>query len=137
MEVQPLEAVEYKIDKRRFAWNFVYQETYNTESYAKHQLKGRKKNFNWRLETPERLGSVGINKIGLGCLYGLTKDWRTDAYFAAQHLGFLKRNFGERLLHVFPRLRPCMGESKSIFPLLDRDLVQLIVRLEFLVMSWR
>ena len=30
---------------------------------------------------------AGINKIGLGCLYGLTKDWRTDAYFSAHHLG--------------------------------------------------
>ena len=103
MEVQPLEAVEYKkLIKDGLHGIFVYQETYNTESYAKHHLKGRKKNFNWRLETPERLGSVGINKIGLGCLYGLTKDWRTDAYFAAQHLGFLKRNFGE---HPFS---PCL-----------------------------
>ena len=128
MEVQPLDAVEYKkLIKDGLHGIFVYQETYNTESYAKHHLKGRKKNFNWRLETPERLGSVGINKIGLGCLYGLTKDWRTDAYFAAQHLGFLEKKFWRTSFSMsFPRLRPCMGESKSIFPLLDRDLVQLI-----------
>ena len=76
MEVQPLEQkdYEYLIGAGLHAV-LVYQETYNKQSYAKHHLKGKKTNFNWRLNTADRLGRAGINKIGLGCLYGLTKDW--------------------------------------------------------------
>ena len=49
----------------------VYQETYNREAYAKYHLKGMKRDFDYRLETPERLGRAGLKKIGLGALYGL------------------------------------------------------------------
>ncbi|SQB36537.1 thiamine biosynthesis protein [Citrobacter koseri] len=48
----------------------VYQETYHEAIYAQHHLKGKKQDFFWRLETPDRLGRAGIDKIGLGALIG-------------------------------------------------------------------
>ncbi len=128
MEVQPLEQkdYEYLIGAGLHAV-LVYQETYNKQSYAKHHLKGKKTNFNWRLNTADRLGRAGINKIGLGCLYGLTKDWRTDSFFAGMHLDYLEKKYWQTSFSFsFPRMRPFEGESDPIIELKDRDLVQLL-----------
>ena len=128
IEVQPLHQKEYEalIGEGLHAV-LVYQETYEKDSYQRHHLKGRKRNFDWRLGTPDRLGQAGIKKIGLGCLFGLTEDWRTDAYFAAQHLGYLERTYWKTTYSMsFPRLRPCAGEKPPVVTLKDRDMVQLL-----------
>ena len=128
IEVQPLHQEEYEILIANGLQSvLVYQETYDRASYASHHLKGKKRNFDWRLETPDRLGRAKIKKIGLGCLYGLTKDWRTDAYFAAHHLSYLEKRYWQTSYSMsFPRLRPCEGETAPAVALDDRDLVQLL-----------
>ncbi len=128
MEVQPLSVQGYeKLIKAGLHAVLVYQETYDKESYAIHHKKGKKTNFNWRLETADRLGQAGINKIGLGCLYGLTKDWRTDSYFAAMHLDYLEKKYWQTTFSMsFPRIRPYEGEIEPVVDLHDRDLVQLL-----------
>ena len=128
IEVQPLHQEEYAVLKSSGLHAvLVYQETYNQESYARHHLKGKKSNFEWRLATPDRLGKAGVHKIGLGCLFGLTKDWRADAFFAGHHMDYLQRKYWRTQYSMsFPRLRPCAGEIPPEVDLEDRDLVQLI-----------
>jgi len=128
IEVQPLQQEEYAVLKSSGLHAvLVYQETYNQESYAQHHLKGKKSNFEWRLATPDRLGKAGVHKIGLGCLFGLTKDWRADAFFAGHHMDYLQRKYWRTQYSMsFPRLRPCAGEIPPEVILADRDLVQLI-----------
>lgn len=128
IEVQPLQQEEYAVLKSSGLHAvLVYQETYNQESYAQHHLKGKKSNFEWRLATPDRLGKAGVHKIGLGCLFGLTKDWRADAFFAGHHMDYLQRKYWRTQYSMsFPRLRPCAGEIPPEVSLEDRDLVQLI-----------
>ena len=128
IEVQPLQQEEYAVLKSSGLHAvLVYQETYNQESYAQHHLKGKKSNFEWRLATPDRLGKAGVHKIGLGCLFGLTKDWRADAFFAGHHMDYLQRKYWRTQYSMsFPRLRPCAGEIPPEVNLEDRDLVQLI-----------
>ena len=128
IEVQPLHQEEYAVLKSSGLHAvLVYQETYNQESYARHHLKGKKSNFEWRLATPDRLGKAGVHKIGLGCLFGLTKDWRVDAFFAGHHMDYLQRKYWRTQYSMsFPRLRPCAGEIPPEVNLEDRDLVQLI-----------
>lgn len=128
IEVQPLSSQEYSVFKNSGLHAvLVYQETYNKESYAKHHLRGKKRNFEWRLNTPDRLGEADIHKIGLGCLFGLTQEWRTDAFFAAHHMDYLQRKYWKTQYSMsFPRLRPCAGEIPPEVTLSDRDLVQLI-----------
>ena len=90
-------------------------------------ISRKEKNFEWRLETPDRLGQSGVNKIGLGCLFGLTKDWRTDAYFAGLHLDYLEKKYWKTTYSMsFPRIRPYEGEIMPMVDLADRDLVQLL-----------
>jgi 2-iminoacetate synthase len=127
IEVQPLEQEEYKtlIDEGLYAV-LVYQETYHRENYKLYHLKGKKSNFDYRLDTPDRLGKAGIHKIGLGVLIGL-EDWRADNFFTALHVGYLEKRFWQTKYSIsFPRLRPATGliEPKSIIT--DKELVQLI-----------
>ncbi|MBN4072676.1 2-iminoacetate synthase ThiH [Crocinitomix catalasitica] len=127
IEVQPLEQDEYEeLMKTGLNTVLVYQETYNRDNYKVHHPKGRKSNFDYRLETHDRLGKAGIHKMGLGVLIGL-EDWRTDSFYAASHLDYLERNYWRANYSIsFPRLRPCAGgvELKSVMT--DRQLLQLI-----------
>ncbi len=127
IEVQPLEQEEYEllIAEGLYAV-LVYQETYHEEKYKTHHTKGRKSNYEYRIDTPERLGRAGIHKIGLGCLIGL-EDWRTDSLYTAMHLDYLEKKYWQTRYSIsFPRLRPAEGilEPKSVMT--DKQLVQLI-----------
>lgn len=127
MEVQPLEEEDYAtLVIAGLHTVLVYQETYHKEDYKKHHPKGKKSNFNYRLETPDRLGRAGIHKIGLGTLIGL-EDWRTDSFFTALHLDYLQRKYWKTRYSIsFPRLRPFSGGLEPKVEMRDRELVQLI-----------
>ena len=127
IEVQPLSQEEYKqlIDAGLYAV-LVYQETYHREEYKKHHPKGKKSNFNYRLETPDRLGRAGIHKIGLGALFGL-EDWRADSFFTALHLKYMQKTYWKTKYSIsFPRLRPHTGGLEPKVAMSDADLAQLI-----------
>lgn len=127
IEVQPLKQHEYEIlINEGLNTVLVYQETYNRENYKKHHPKGKKSNYDYRVETHDRLGKAGIYKMGIGVLIGL-EDWRTDSFYAASHLNYLEKTYWKSKYSIsFPRLRPCAGgvELKSVMT--DKQLVQLI-----------
>ncbi len=127
IEVQPLDEDEYKILAAEGLYAvLVYQETYHRENYKQYHPKGKKSNFDYRLDTPDRLGSAGIHKIGLGVLIGL-EDWRVDNFFTALHVGYLERNFWQTRYSIsFPRLRPATGLIEPKVVISDKELVQLI-----------
>ncbi|CAG5069062.1 2-iminoacetate synthase [Dyadobacter sp. CECT 9623] len=127
LEVQPLDTDEYEeLIPLGLNTVLVYQETYHQEDYRKHHPKGKKSNFNYRLETPDRLGKAGIHKMGLGVLIGL-EDWRTDSFFTALHLDYLEKTYWQtRYSLSFPRLRPFSGGLEPKVEMTDRELVQLI-----------
>jgi 2-iminoacetate synthase len=127
LEVGPMETDEYrKMVEAGAEGLVVYQETYNRELYAKMHTAGPKKNFDWRLETPERAYSAGFRRLGIGALFGLA-DWRQEAVAVAAHASYLLRHcWKSQLTIAFPRIRPCAGEFQPIAPLEDRTLVQLL-----------
>jgi len=127
MEVQPLDTEDYK-ELALYGLNtvLVYQETYHQDDYKKHHPKGKKSNFQYRLETPDRLGQAGIHKMGLGVLIGL-EDWRTDSFFTALHLNYLEKKYWQSKYSIsFPRLRPFSGGLEPKVAMNDKELVQLI-----------
>lgn len=127
IEVQPLDQNEYEelIEAGLYAV-LVYQETYHKDEYKKHHPKGKKSNFYYRLDTPDRLGKAGIHKIGLGALFGL-EDWRADSFFTALHLKYLQKTYWKTKYSIsFPRLRPHTGGLEPKVEMTDKDLVQLI-----------
>ena len=127
MEVQPLDLEDYQ-QLTPYGLNtvLVYQETYHQDDYRKHHPKGKKSNFQYRLETPDRLGQAEIHKMGLGVLIGL-EDWRTDSFFTAMHLNYLEKRYWKSKYSLsFPRLRPFSGGLEPKVEMNDRELVQLI-----------
>jgi 2-iminoacetate synthase len=127
MEVQPLATDDYvTLVKLGLDGVMLYQETYQTGTYAKHHTRGKKQDFYYRLNSPDRLGEAGVDKIGLGVLLGLD-DWRLDALMMGHHLQHLENRYWRNKFSIsLPRLRPCVGgiEPKSVIN--DLGLVQLI-----------
>lgn len=127
IEVQPLEQDEYEALQLSGVYAvLVYQETYHQEKYSKYHPKGKKSNFYYRLQTPERIGNAGMHKVGLGVLLGLD-DWRTDSFFCALHLNWLQKMYWQTKYSIsFPRIRPAEGIVVPEKTISDKELVQLI-----------
>ena len=78
------------------------------------------------METPDRLGKAGIDKVCLGALIGLY-DWKVDLCAVAMHVLYMREHYYKTRLSVsFPRLRPATGGYEPKFPMNDAKLVQLI-----------
>jgi 2-iminoacetate synthase len=127
LEVQPLSQQEYEeLVAEGLHTVYIYQETYNRERYPLYHPAGKKRDFEWRLETPDRLGSAGIYRTGIGALIGL-EDWRTECAFMALHLQYLEKYYWQtRYSIAFPRLRPFAGGFQPNSVMTDRELVQVI-----------
>ncbi|WP_346238966.1 2-iminoacetate synthase ThiH [Niabella insulamsoli] len=127
IEVQPLLRHEYSVLQQAGVHAvLVYQETYHEKVYRQYHPKGKKSNFQFRLDTPDRIGKAGLHKMGLGVLLGL-EDWRVDSFFNALHIDYLQKTYWQTKYSVsFPRLRPAKGVAGPNFLMQDRDLLQLI-----------
>ena len=130
LEVGPMEAEDYRPIVQAGAEGLVvYQETYDRTVYAAMHASGPKKDFDWRLETPERAYAAGFKRLGIGALLGLA-SWRGEAIALATHVEFLlKKCWTAQLTVSVPRLRPAAGEFEPLVQVSDRDLVQLICAL--------
>jgi len=127
LEVGPMEAAEYEPLVRAGSDGLVvYQETYDRDVYARMHTAGPKRDFNWRLETPERAYAAGFRRLGIGALFGLAA-WHLEAISVAAHAQYLLRHCWKSQVTIsLPRLRPCAGEFQPPTTLADRELTQLI-----------
>ena len=144
LEVGPMETDEYRPLVAAGAEGLVvYQETYHRPTYQEMHTAGPKRDFDWRLECPERAYAAGFRRLGIGALFGL-HDWREEAAALAAHVDHLLRHCWKAHVTVsLPRLRPAAGGFAPRHGFDDRDLVQLLcaLRLTFpeigLVLSTR
>ena len=127
LEVGPMEQADYQPLVRAGAEGLVvYQETYDTDVYQAMHTAGPKKDFDWRLDTPERAYGAGFRRLGIGAVFGLA-DWRVEAISLAAHTDYLLRKCWKSQITVsFPRLRPCAGAFEPMTSFDDPSLVQLI-----------
>lgn len=128
LEVGPMEREEYEPLTAAGAEGLVvYQETYDRKVYTEMHTAGPKKNFDWRLETPERAYAAGFRRIGVGALLGLA-DWRWEAMCLAAHVEYLLKHCWKSAITVsFPRLRPAAGEFDPLVYVTDREFTQLLL----------
>jgi 2-iminoacetate synthase len=127
LEVGPMETADYRPLTAAGAEGLVvYQETYDRSVYADMHTAGPKREFDWRLETPERAYAAGFRRLGIGALYGLA-DWRSEALSVAAHAAYLLKHCWKAQVTIsLPRLRPCAGEFQPLTHMSDRELVQLV-----------
>jgi 2-iminoacetate synthase len=108
----------------------VYQESYDPGTYREVHLKGKKRNYAWRLAAPDRAAEAGARRLGIGSLLGLHPDWKGEAICLAAHAQALIRRWWRCEVQVsLPRLRPAAGGYEPVDPMGDRDFVQLLCAL--------
>ena len=131
IEVGPMEDDQYaEIVAHGAEGLVVYQETYDREVYQTLHTAGPKKNFDWRLDCPERAYKGGFRRIGIGALFGLA-DWKLEAMALCAHLEYLyKHCWKAQFTIAFPRMRPYAGnyeyapDPQRLLP--DKALVRMI-----------
>ena len=112
----------------------VYQETYDRDTYSSVHLKGKKRNYAWRLAAPDRAAAAGFRRLGIGALLGLHPDWRSDAIALGAHGKALIRRWWRCEVQVaLPRLRPAAGGYEPADPVSDAELVQLLCALRIVL----
>ncbi len=133
LEVYPMSTEEYKgLSDAGARGVTVYQETYNQEAYKVYHKKGKKSNYSWRLDTPDRAFQGGIRKVGIGALLGLY-DFRFEAFMMANHLLYLQKNYYKGELSVsFPRINSADADFSTPSSVSDRELILLISVLRLL-----
>jgi 2-iminoacetate synthase len=108
----------------------VYQEAYDRDTYGAVHLKGKKRNYDWRLAAPDRGAAGGMRRLGLAALLGLHPDWRAEVLALAAHADALTRRWWRSEVSIaLPRLRPAAGGYEPADPVGDADLVQVLCAL--------
>ncbi len=134
IEIYPMKTSAYeKLIDQGVDGLVVYQETYNENRYAEVHPAGKKRDYQWRLETPERGGEAGFRRIGIGALLGLS-DWRIEGFYLALHGRYMLRHYWKSHLTIsFPRLRPAAGGYQPPHPVTEANLVQLLTALRLML----
>jgi 2-iminoacetate synthase len=130
IEVGPMASSDYVPIIRAGAEGLVvYQETYQRSVYAELHTAGPKRDFNYRLDCPERAYSAGFRRLGIGALFGLWR-WQDEAVALAAHVDYLLRRCWQAQITIsLPRLRPAAGGFRPLFSISDRELAQLVCAL--------
>src|SRR5436190_2648574 len=130
IEVGPMASNDYVPIIRAGAEGLVvYQETYQRSVYAELHTAGPKRDFNYRLDCPERAYNAGFRRLGIGALFGLWR-WQDEAVALAAHVDYLLRRCWQAQITIsLPRLRPAAGGFRPLFSISDRELAQLVCAL--------
>jgi 2-iminoacetate synthase len=108
----------------------VYQEAYGRATYEACHLKGKKRNYDWRLAAPDRGAEAGMRSLGIGALLGLDPDWRREVLAVGAHASALLKRWWRCEVSVsVPRLRPAAGDFESARPVTDAEFVQVVCAL--------
>lgn len=130
LEIGPLETKDYiPLVEAGAEGLVIYQETYDREIYARLHPIGPKRDFDWRLECPERAAAAGFKRVGIGALIGLA-PWRDDMTALATHAEYLLKHCWKTFLTIsLPRLRPAAGGFQPPHAMTDDEMVQLVCAL--------
>lgn len=107
----------------------LYQEVYDREIYQKVHLKGRKTDYVYRLDGPERGAKVGFRTVNIGSLLGLGEQ-RSETFFTGLHGRYIEDKFLETEVAVsLPRFNPAEGDYVPPFVVDDKTFVQFLCAL--------
>ncbi len=130
IEVYPLEVEEYRaLNQAGVDGMTLFQETYDQEIYKAVHPAGRKRDFHWRLNAPERAAQGGMRTVNLGPLLGLAEP-RREIFYTGMHARYLEDTFLETELAVsLPRFNDAEGHYQPGFRVDDRTFVQFMTAL--------
>jgi len=94
LSAEALDESEYRrLVNAGLCWSVVWQETYDKSQYAVlHPGMTKKANFQYRLDSYERMLAAGVPHVGVGVLSGLS-DWRRDWAMLMLHQQYLREKY--------------------------------------------
>jgi len=104
----------------------IYQEVYNQKQYAALHTSGPKKDYQFRLEAPDRAARGGVRSIQIGTLLGLYNFYH-EAWALATHADYLQQKWPDiELSFSFPRIKPLSGHFSIPSPVDDVRLMKMM-----------
>jgi 2-iminoacetate synthase len=107
----------------------MFQETYDQEVYKRVHLAGKKMDYHWRLNAPERAAQGGMRVVNLGALLGLAEPCR-DLFFTGLHACYLENKYLETEVAIsLPRFNEAEGDFQPDYLVDDKTFVQFMTAL--------
>lgn len=130
IEMFPMDETEYRCLQMAGADGLtIYQEVYDRNIYKKVHLAGKKRDYRYRLDAPERGARAGFRAINIGALMGLG-DMRREIFFSGMHARYLQDRFLDIEIGLsLPRINRAEGGFQPGFPVDDRSFVQFMTAL--------
>jgi 2-iminoacetate synthase len=130
IEVYPLEVEEYRLLHEAGVDSMtLFQETYDQEVYKRVHLAGKKMDYHWRLNAPERAARGGMRVVNLGALLGLAEP-RRDIFFTGLHARYLENRYLETEVAIsLPRFNEAEGHFQPDYMVDDKTFVQFMTAL--------
>jgi thiazole biosynthesis protein ThiH len=130
VEVYPLKIEEYcQLRQAGVDGMTLFQETYDQTVYSRVHPVGRKRDYHWRLNAPERAAQSGIRMVNIGPLLGLAEPER-EIFFTGLHARYLEDNYLDTEVAVsLPRFNAAEGNFHPDFHVDDKTFVQFMTAL--------
>jgi len=130
IEVYPLAVEEYRqLQEAGVDGMTLFQETYNQEVYRRVHPAGKKRDYHWRLNAPERAAQGGMRVVNIGPLLGLAEP-RSEIFFTALHARYLEGNYLDTEVAVsLPRFNEAEGDFQPDYLVNDKTFVQFMTAL--------
>lgn len=97
----------------------IYQETYSVKRYSEVHLGGEKRDYDFRLDAPERAAKAGIRSVNFGALLGLHNPI-IDFFKATMHSFYIKNKYpGCDVGMALPRIKSAIGNFQVEKPVND------------------
>jgi 2-iminoacetate synthase len=130
IEIFPLDEAQYRRLKTAGVDGLtLYQEAYDRSVYRQVHLAGRKTDYLYRLDAPERGARAGFRAVNIGPLVGLGEK-RREVFMCGLHARYLDDRFLDTEIGLsLPRLNPAEGGFQPAHPADDRTFVQFLLAL--------
>jgi 2-iminoacetate synthase len=130
IEIFPLEEDEYRqLQGAGVDGLTLFQEVYDRTIYDQVHLAGRKRDYQFRLDGPERGARAGFRLVNIGALLGLGES-RSEMFFTGLHAAYLEQQFLDTEISIsLPRFSQAECSYKPSHPVDDRTFVQFLLAL--------
>ncbi|MGD9949080.1 MAG: 2-iminoacetate synthase ThiH [Desulfobulbus sp.] len=130
VEVYPLTVEEYRLLHEAGVDSMtMFQETYDEAVYKRVHLAGKKMDYHWRLNAPERAAQGGMRVVNLGALLGLSEP-RREIFFTGMHARYIEDKYLETEAAIsLPRFNEAEGDFQPDYLVDDKTFVQFMTAL--------
>ena len=130
IEIFPLDEADYSgLQQAGVDGMTLFQETYDQEVYRRVHLAGRKTDYRYRLDAPERGARAGFRMINIGALLGLSEP-RREIFHTGLHGRYLEDRYLEtEISFSLPRFNEAETSFQPDYRLDDKSFVQFMTAL--------